>query len=241
MLLASLIGLLVIAGFAWRTRAAAGTPAASGILRQAVHQTESRWIVVAVGVATVAIVWWTWGWLRPLPVVHDEFAYVLQAQIFASGRWTAPSPPMPEFFEQAHVLLVPRLAAKYPPGHSMLLAIGAVVGFLPLIPLLLAGVTGALLFVAARRVSTGAVALLTWIIWLSSPMVQRFAPGFYSESTTAACWLGGWLALMEWRAGRGGRWLIVLALLIGLGAITRPLTMLVYAIPVGVVVRKSVV
>jgi hypothetical protein len=36
-------------------------------------------------------------------VIHDEIAYVLQANIFAHFRWSAPSPPIPAFFEQAHV------------------------------------------------------------------------------------------------------------------------------------------
>lgn len=231
--LVCLAGLALAAWLAVRGRRTAESAGATGPLRAAL---DSRWIVWVLAAATAAIVWWYWGLLHPLPVVQDEFAYVLQARIFASGRWTAPSPPLPQFFEQAHVLVVPALAAKYPPGYSFVLAVGALVRWLPLVPLLLAGATAALLFVLARRAAGGAIALLTWVLWLSSPMVQRFAAGYYSESLTTVCWLAGWLALLEWRSTGRTRWLLVLALVTGLGAISRPLTMLAYAVPIGVVV-----
>jgi hypothetical protein len=237
-LLLSIVGVLLVVGLGLRLRGADESLTPGATLAGAL---ASRWIVVAVGIATVAGLWWCWGVWHPLPVVQDEIAYVLQARILAAGRWAAPSPPLPAFFEQAHVLVEPAVAAKYPPGHAMLLSLGALAGFVPLVPLALAGLSGALLFVLARRVATGAVALLAWVIWMSSPMVQRFMAGFYSESTTTACWLGGWLALLEWRDTGRRRWLVALALIIGLGAITRPLTMLVYAVPVGAVVGHDVV
>lgn len=202
---------------------------------------DSRWAVVAVGVLTSAALWWCWGALRPVPVIHDEIAYVLQANIFAAGRWSAPSPPITAFFEQAHVLVDPAVAAKYPPGHALLLTVGALAGWPALVPVMLLGMAGALLFVLARRVANGAVALLAWILWLGSPLVQGFGPSYFSETTTTVCWLAGWLALLEWRATRRRGWLVALALIVGWGAITRPLTMLVYAVPVGIVVLRDVV
>jgi hypothetical protein len=81
---------------------------------------ESRGAPLAFGLVFGAIVWWTWGQVHPYGLLHDELAYVLQAKLFASGQWTAPAPPMPEFFAQPHVLNDPVVASKYPPGHSLL-------------------------------------------------------------------------------------------------------------------------
>ncbi|HEY9225938.1 MAG TPA: hypothetical protein VIP11_04780, partial [Gemmatimonadaceae bacterium] len=47
-------------------------------------------------------------------------------------------------------------------------------------------------------------------------------------------------ALLEWRETRKARWLLALAAAVGWGAITRPLSMLAFAIPVGVVVIHDV-
>ena len=201
----------------------------------------SRAVVAMVFVLTFLAVWASWAAWNPIPAVHDEMAYVLQAQIFARGMWALPSPPLPDFWAQPHVLVEPSLAAKYFPGHALLLTPGALLGWPALMPLVLQSTSGALLFVLARRVASGAVALLAWVIWLTSPMVLYFGPTYFSESTTTACWLAGWYALFEWRDRRELRWLLALALFTGWDAITRPLTGLAYAIPVGIVVLRDVI
>jgi hypothetical protein len=228
--------LLVVALVAWFVRspdAAAPVP---------LTRTLGSWApLVAVFATTVVVLWYTWAQWNPMPVVHDELAYVLQAEIFARGRWALPSPTMPLFYEQPYVLVEPAMASKYFPGHSLLLSIGALIGWVPLMPLVLQGLAACLIFVLARRVSNGAVALFAWVFWLSSTMVLYFGPSFYSEATTIVCWLAGWYALLEWRTNHRARWLIGVAVCTGWCVITRPLTGLAYAIPVGVVVLHDVV
>ena len=201
----------------------------------------SRDGLVLIGLATLVVVWWVWGALSPVAVIVDERSYLLQARIFASGQWSAPAPPLPEFFQQSHVIVTPTLASKYPPGHALLLAIGALFGAPMLVSLLLSGVTGALFFGLARRLTNVWIALLAWLVWLGDPINLRFRPSYFSEVTTGALWLGGWWALLEWRATGKRRWMVALAAACGYGAITRPLTMLVFAIPVSVVVLRDVV
>lgn len=201
---------------------------------------DARWVVVAVFVTTFLVLLWVWGSRNPIPVIQDELAYVLQAQIFARGRWALPQPALPLFFEQPYVLVQPTLASKYFPGHSILLTIGALAGWMPLVPLVLQSSAAALLVVLSRRVANGAVALLAWVLWLSSPMVLHFGPSYFSESTTIVCWLGGWYALLRWREERRRHWLVAVAVFTGWCVLTRPLTGLAYAIPVGIVVLRDV-
>lgn len=217
---------------------AGGATGDAGALSRAL---ASRAVVAVVFALTFVALWVSWAAWSPIPVVHDEMAYVLQAQIFARGMWALPSPPLPDFWAQPHVLVEPSLAAKYFPGHALLMTPGALVGWPALMPLVLQSTIGALLYVLARRMASGAVALLAWIIWLTSPMVLYFGPTYFSESTTTACWLAGWYALLEWRDGRELRWLLALALFTGWDAITRPLTGLAYAIPIGIVVLRDVI
>jgi hypothetical protein len=68
---------------------------------------SSRYTPAVVGLAWAALAWFTWGSLHPMPLDHDEVAYLLQSQIFASGRWAA---SLSDFFGQAHVLVPPVLA-----------------------------------------------------------------------------------------------------------------------------------
>jgi 4-amino-4-deoxy-L-arabinose transferase-like glycosyltransferase len=80
------------------------------------------------------------------------------------------------------------------------------------------------------------VALLTVALWTSQAGQQRWRASYLSESTTALCWLLGWWCLLQWRGDRRSRWLLALAAITGLAAITRPMAALAFAIPVGVVV-----
>lgn len=202
---------------------------------------DSRAILVAVFAVTFLTLWYAWASAHPFPRVQDEMAYVLQAEIFARGKWALPSPPLPAFWEQPHVLVEPVLASKYFPGHSLLLTLGAWVGWLPLMPLVLGACSGTLLFVLARRVASGAVAFFAWTTWLFMPIVLYYGPSYFSESTTTFSWLAGWYALLEWRETRRARWLAAVAVATGWCAITRPLTAVAYAIPIAVVVLADVV
>ena len=60
-------------------------------------------------VTALTFCWVAGGTLNVEPISTDEASYVLQAEIFAAGRVTAPAPPIQEFFEQAWVVVSPRI------------------------------------------------------------------------------------------------------------------------------------
>ena len=201
---------------------------------------EGRAAPIVVGVITALVTWWLWGTLSATPSVHDEVALLLQARIFAQLRWAATSPPLPEFFEQFHVFVTPTLAPKYPPGHALLMVPGVWLGIPGLVSVLLSGLTGAMLFVLARRYANGVVAIVAWFIWLVAPAALRFRPSYFSEVTTGAIWLVAWWTLLRYRETNARRWLVALAALVAWGGITRPVTMIAFLIPVGCVVLWTV-
>lgn len=157
-------------------------------------------MAIIVGLVAAAHTWFTWGAWQPRPVVSDEFSYVLQAKIFASGHWVAAPPPSEPAFQQSHVIVTPVLASKYPPGHALVLAVGALAGVVWLIPVVLAALSGAFRFLlVAERGSTFA-ALFGWAYWLSDPIALRFRPGFWSENTSGLTWILAWWFVTRWQA-----------------------------------------
>jgi hypothetical protein len=176
------------------------------------------------GVVSALTLWWSWGSLNPVEVIHDETAYLLQAAMLAHGHLTGPPRPLPEFFEQFQVFASPVLAAKYPPGFALALVPGIWLGLPGLIPVVLVGISGGLIFALSRRVSRPATGLLTWIVWLGAPGSIPFRELIMSETLTTALWLAGWWCLLEWRSQRSAKWLIGAAGVSAWCVITRPLT-----------------
>ena len=193
-------------------------------------------LAIIIAIITAVAIWWTWGALDPLPVVQDEYSYVLQSKIFAHGHWTAPPPPVPSSFQQPHVLTSPRVASKFPPGHALLLSLGARVGAPWLMTLVISGISGAIIFLLAESIAGPWIAVFCWLIWLSDPLNLRFRPGYYSEVTSGLAWLASWWFLRRWYATKQARWLVYTGLALGWMAITRPLTALAFAVPVGALV-----
>lgn len=196
---------------------------------------ESRRAPLAIALAGIFIFSIAWGSWSETAGIHDEMSYLFQAKLFASGRWTAPPPPIPEFFEQFHLFVVPRYASKYPPGHALLLVPGIWLGLPGLMPVLIGATAGALVFSIARRLSNGVVAFWTWLLWITMPLVLWLMGSYFSQSTSTLVWMLGWYALLRWRddVARAERWLLVVAACVAWLAFTRPLTALAYALPVG--------
>jgi hypothetical protein len=159
------------------------------------------------------------------PSTEDEYVYLFQAKSLAAGHLSYPSPPLPEFFETAHVLVVPRFAAKYLPGHAALLALFELAGAPWLGPCVLLGATAALLHLAARLAGlTRAAALGAAALLLGATNVFPFFASYLSQSTSLASVAAFFVAaLAVERRPSGGR-IAALCSCVVFAGLVRPFT-----------------
>jgi hypothetical protein len=185
------------------------------------------------GVASALVVWGLVHWSAdPVAVYHDEAAYQLQGSLFAHLRWTEPAPADPTPFRQMYVLDSVRIASKYPPGHSLALATGYLVGVPFLAPLLLTALSGGLVFALGRAWVTPLAGLVAWLAWVSTWGTARWHTTWFSETTSGPLMLLGWWLLPRVQDDR--RAALALGAVTGWLAITRPLTAVVFVVPIAI-------
>ena len=159
------------------------------------------------------------------PSTEDEFVYLFQAKTLASGRLTYPAPPLPEFFEAAHILVVPRFAAKYLPGHAAVLAPFEKAGAPWLAPCLLLGITAALLFWAARLAGLAqAAALVAPALLLGATDVFPFFASYLSQSSSLAAVAALFVAAIAVERRPSGARIAALCCCIVFAGLVRPFT-----------------
>ena len=105
-----------------------------------------------------------------LPHLEDEMAYVWQAKVYACGELTVPSPGHPKS------MLVPFVVdyngqrfSKYPPGWSVLLALGVMFAAGEWVNPLLAGLGIWLIYKLGQKVFNPGIGLLAAFLTLTSP------------------------------------------------------------------------
>jgi hypothetical protein len=151
----------------------------------------------------------------PEPGVHDEYSVLLQADTFASGRWTNPTPPLPENFESLYILLRPTYASQYQAANGLFLAAAKVLTGIPWLGIYFAmGIAFGLLVWMLRAWMPPVWALAgATIAAFQFGVLSYWMNGYFGA---AVAMIGGTLALGALGRIRGGQPLLHGALL-GLG------------------------
>jgi 4-amino-4-deoxy-L-arabinose transferase-like glycosyltransferase len=137
--------------------------------------------------------------------------------------------------------MVPALAAKYTPGQSLFLVPGVAAGLPGLMVVLAAGMTAALLFMLVSRFANRIAGCGAVLLWLLSPMAIHWRSSYMSEVLTGLLWLVGLTLALRWWQRPDMRMSAALGAAVGAMAITRPVTALAFAVPLGVVCAYRVI
>ncbi|MGD8869081.1 MAG: glycosyltransferase family 39 protein, partial [Gemmatimonadales bacterium] len=164
------------------------------------------------------------------PHILDTVAQLFQARIFAQGHATAPAPERIEFFIGQFLLQHDgRWFSQYPPGHSVLLALGMRAGVPWLVNPLVLAATVPLVYGIARRLLGEGVGRLATLLFALAPFVLLMS-GSYMNHVTAVFFLA--LALYAVvrvvQDGIAARWVAAAGFGLGFAVAIRPLESLAW-------------
>ena len=169
------------------------------------------------------------------PAYHDEFSYLFQAETFLAGRWSFPSfEPVPEIFNQMHVLNEGRFASRYFPGTGAWIAIFLHLGNPWLGHQIAQGFVAMMVFWTGRELANSGTGLLAGVLTALSPGLILFSNLLLAHHPTL---IG--LTLFLWafcRMIRTGQALMAVIAGVGLSfaMLCRPMTAAGFAFPFGV-------
>ncbi len=170
------------------------------------------------------------GVFERIPHVEDEAAYWFQAQVFAQGRLSVPTPPLAESYWSPFVIdYQGQRFGKYPPGYPLLLSVGMAVGAPWAVNALLGALALWLVADLGRKVYSPITGLLAATLGLTCPVMLAESSSLLSH--TASIFL---VALFLWafagvyqsyqasQSSAAGKWAALAGLALGYLAITRP-------------------
>lgn len=171
------------------------------------------------------------------PLLVDEIFQVFQARIFADGDLTRPVAEHPEFFSGMHLVEAEgRAFAHFPPGHSLMLAIGELLGAPWIIVPLAGGIAAAAFGHYLRRAEPRPTVRLGAVLLFALAPFFAFMSATYMNHTTALMWLMIAIAALAQTARDDGRHLgaaLVCGLALGITATIRPIDAVAFALPAG--------
>lgn len=185
-----------------------------------------RWLPAAATLALLGLLLSTsWFAFSRRPLLVDSVVQVFQARIFASGRLTAPAPPGEAFFAVQHMLVDGgKWYSQYPPGHSAILALGAPLSAVWLVPILLSCGTALLLYGFARRAYDLETARLTLLLFPLAPFFWFMGASHMNHVSTLFFVSLFLYCLARWEEGGSPASLFAAGLAIGGALLCRPLT-----------------
>jgi hypothetical protein len=202
---------------------------------------RADWAALVLSLIAILVCYWIGVTVfEGIPHLEDEFAYVWEGEVIASGQVTLESPPEPAHF------LVPfvvdyngRRFGKYPLGWPALLGASIFLGLRAWINPLLAGFGVWLTYRLGKFVLSETVALLAAFLTLTSPFflinsgsLLSHPFGLVLSASFALAWLNAFSGVEKGHSS----WLplLVAAFCLGVLGLTRPLTAVAVALPFGV-------
>lgn len=169
-----------------------------------------------------------------VPHFVDEMDQLFHARMFLEGRVSVPTPVPLEAFDLTHMVSGDTWYSMYPPGHTLLLSIGLLLGAPWVVNALFGALCVVLLYLLGREIYGESVGRIAAVLGAASPFWLLVSSSFMSHTTTEFFFL--LFLLFFARMARHGGVLnaLVAGAALGYGATIRQTDVVAVALPMAV-------
>jgi len=160
-----------------------------------------KWLPAFLLVVTFFLILWVRFYIfLDYPLVGDEFSYLFQAKIFASGRLYVEPPPNVWHFTTGHIVNDCRWYSKYTAGWPLILTIGEFFNLTFLIPPLISVLCVYFLYRLSLKLWGSSSAVMAVLFALASPVFVLLGASYLNHVATGTTFLIAFLAVLETRS-----------------------------------------
>jgi 4-amino-4-deoxy-L-arabinose transferase-like glycosyltransferase len=166
------------------------------------------------------------------PYTYDEYNYLYQANIFSQGKLFLEVPEVFRPFKENFMILHDsKLFSKYPPGFSLILAMGVLLKIPGLINPLIAVLTLIVLYSLTKSFLGPKYGLLSVIIISTTPYFLAYSASYYSHPTALLLTALILLIIRKYELTSQLHYLFLLGLVSAYSSLTRPLDSFCVIVP----------
>jgi hypothetical protein len=164
---------------------------------------------------------------------NDEYSCYFLAHLFLKGKLWTQAPELQDFFVTAHVGFKDgKWFSVFPPGWSLLWALGIKLHLQDVINPMIATLAYATYAVVLRRIFNLKTVVLSLVFMALSPFFLFTSAAYYSHNTCLLCLALFYYFFLKWEEGEKEiLWASLAGIVLGYGMATRYLTMFMMATP----------
>lgn len=157
------------------------------------------------------------------PHIIDSISQLFQAKIFSNFKIITQHPQELSFFiNQNFVYDAGHWSAQYPPGHSLLLAVGGLIGNFWISPFIMSFASAYMIYKATKLIYNSNIAIISLLLLTISSFFIVMGSSYMNHVSSLFCLSCFLYFFLLWEKGSATKYLYIASIFMGVAFLVRP-------------------